>query len=126
MDISVLYSFVFFVFIPLGLIISHTLLIPRFVSMIDRHQFDAEMARIIEKQFNYSTRKKKIQTFYPLFQCKSSTKLDNYSVLIMRKTSILSPSGSFQHHPRSNDILSNIYATTIIIFFTTWIFKKTT
>jgi len=123
MYISVLYSFVFFVFISLGLIISHTLLIPRFVSMIDRHKFDAEMARIIEKQFNYSIRKKKIKTFYPLFQCKSSIKLDNYSVSTMRKTSILSPSGSFQHHP---DILSNIYATTIIIFFTTWVFKKTT
>jgi len=83
------------------------------------------MACKADKKFYYFLRKKKI-IMNPFLRCKISPKPNNNSVLIMRQTSILPTSSSFQYYTRSNDISSTVYATTIIIFFATWIFKKET
>jgi hypothetical protein len=83
------------------------------------------MACKADKKFNYFLRKKKI-IMNPFLRCKISPKPNNNSVLIMRQTSILPTSSLFQYYIRSNDISSTVYATTIIIFFATWIFKKET
>jgi len=83
------------------------------------------MACKADKKLNYFLRKKKI-IINPFLRCKISTKPNNHSVSIMKKIPILPSSSSFQYYIRSNDISSAVYATTIIIFFATWIFKKET
>jgi hypothetical protein len=87
------------------------------------------MAHKADKKSNYYLRKTKVKIIHPFLPNKTSTKLHNDSVLMMIQTPILSPSSSstsFQYAPRSNDNSSVIYATAIIIFYATWIFKKAT
>lgn len=84
------------------------------------------MANTLEKKFDNFLRKKKIKMFYQSLQQKTSSKIDNDSLSIMRNTSNLSSSTILQHDSRSNDTSSAIYATTIIIIFAVWIFKRTT
>ncbi len=90
------------------------------------------MAHKADKKSNYSLRKPKMKIIHPFLPNNTSAKLHNDSVLMMRQTPILSPSSSsssstsFQYDPKSNDNSSVIYATAIIIFYATWIFKKAT
>jgi hypothetical protein len=84
------------------------------------------MANKADKKFNYLFRKKKTKPTHPYVQENASTKFDNYSELTMNKTPNLSSSTSSQYYPKFNINSSAVYATTIILFFVTWIFKKTT
>ncbi|CAF0856558.1 unnamed protein product [Rotaria sordida] len=82
------------------------------------------MVHEMDKKSNYFLPKKKIKKFNSFPQCKLRNIFDNCSIPIMKKTPIPSSSGILQHDSRSNDTLSSIYATVIIIFFAALIFKK--
>lgn len=84
------------------------------------------MANKIDKRFNYSFRKKKNKITHPYLSEDTSSRFANYTELMANETSISSSSNSVQSYSKIQFNTAAICALTIILFFATWIFKKTT